>query len=263
MNTPVFLPASAWRSTAVLRPPRRGTTRRRPPGVRCPPVQTSLVPSGHAAGTSSSSGCSGATTTNVAPNSVSGRVVNTSTWSPPWTANRTRGARGPADPVALHRLDLLGPVDVLQVVDEPVGVGRDPHVPLPQAALEHREVAALRAPVGGDLLVGQHGAQTRAPVHGRLGDVRQAVRVQHAPARDASRSAHRRPPRPAHRSRTPRPARRSAAPGRRRRRPWLVVPGVEDLQEDPLRPAHVARGRSSRTSGAGRAPARAGAAGAA
>ena len=36
----------------------------------------------------------------------------------------------------------------------------------------------------------------------------------------------------------------------------VVVPGVEDLQEDPLRPACRSRRRSSRRCGAGRAPAR-------
>ena len=80
-----------------------------------------------------------------------------------------------ADPVALHRLDRVGPVEQVEVVDQPVGVGGDPHHPLPQRALEHREVAAVAAAVGGDLLVGQHRAQPGAPVHRRLGDVGQAV----------------------------------------------------------------------------------------
>jgi hypothetical protein len=65
------------------------------------------------------------------------------------------------DPVALHRLDRLGPVEQVEVVDQPVGVGGDAHHPLAHVALEHREVAAVAAPVGGDLLVGQHGAQAR------------------------------------------------------------------------------------------------------
>ena len=77
-------------------------------------------------------------------------------------------AGGPADPVALHQLDRLGPVQGVQVGQQPVAVRGDPHHPLLQVALEDREVAALGAAVGGDLLVGQHGAQARAPVDRRL-----------------------------------------------------------------------------------------------
>ena len=79
-----------------------------------------------------------------------------------------------ADPVALHGADRLGPVHPLQIVQQPVRVGGDAHVPLPQAAGEDGEVAALGAALGGDLLIGQHGAQARAPVHRGLGDVGQA-----------------------------------------------------------------------------------------
>ena len=44
------------------------------------------------------------------------------------------GALGPADPVALHELDLLGPVDAVEVVGQPVGVRGDAHHPLAQVA---------------------------------------------------------------------------------------------------------------------------------
>ena len=77
--------------------------------------------------------------------------------------------RGAADPVALHRLDRVGPLEHVQVVDQAVGVGRDAHHPLAHVALEHREVAAVAAPVGGDLLVGDDGAEARAPVDRRVG----------------------------------------------------------------------------------------------
>ena len=75
------------------------------------------------------------------------------------------GAAAASDPVALHGLDLLGPVQHIQVVDQAVRVGGDPHHPLPQLFAVHGEVAALAATVGGDLLVGEHGAQSGAPVH--------------------------------------------------------------------------------------------------
>ena len=144
-----------------------------------------------------------------------------------------RRAGGSPDPVALHGLDLLRPVQHVQVVEQPVGVGGDPHHPLPQPLPEHREVAAFAAAVGGDLFVGQHGAQARTPVHHRFGLVHQAVPVDHVGAL-------------ARRQLDPGPAvvqltctgiefgdqlgdRAGLAGGG-------VEPGVVDLQEDPLRP---------------------------
>ena len=87
------------------------------------------------------------------------------------------GAGGPADPVALHGLDLVRPVQHFEVVEQTVGVRGDAHHPLPQPLPEHREVAAVAAAVRRHLLVGQHRAQTRAPVHHRVGPVDQTVRV--------------------------------------------------------------------------------------
>ena len=92
-------------------------------------------------------------------------------------AEQHRRAGGAADPVALHGLDLVRPVQHFEIVEQPVGVRGDAHHPLPQPFPEHREVAAVAAAVGGDLLVGQHGAQTRAPVDHRVGPVDQPVGV--------------------------------------------------------------------------------------
>ena len=92
-------------------------------------------------------------------------------------AEPDHGAHGPADPVALHGLDLLRPIQHIQIVEQPVGVRGDAHHPLPQPFPEHREVAPVTAAVGGDLLVGQHGAQSRAPVDHRVGPVDQPIRV--------------------------------------------------------------------------------------
>ncbi len=140
---------------------------------------------------------------------------------------------GPADPVALHGLDLLRPVQHVQVVEQPVGVGGDPHHPLPQPFPEHREVAAVAAPVNGHLFVGQHGAQPGAPVDHRISAVDEPVAVDHVgplPRRQAG----------------PHPpvleaacagiefgdqlGDRAGLVGRR------VEPGVVDLQKDPLGP---------------------------
>src|SRR5699024_8625182 len=71
------------------------------------------------------------------------------------------------------------PVEDVEVVDEPVGIGGDAHVPLAQAAGEDRGVAAFGQSFGRDLLIGQHGAQARAPVDRRFGDVGQAVFLQY------------------------------------------------------------------------------------
>ena len=88
-------------------------------------------------------------------------------------------AVGFADPVALHELDLLRPVDGVEVFDQTVAVRGDAHGPLAQFALEHREVAAFGLAFGGDLLVGEHGTQARAPVDRGLGDVGQTKVVEH------------------------------------------------------------------------------------
>ena len=122
---------------------------------------------------------------------------------------------------------------MLEVVQQAVGVCGDPHHPLGQGLAEHWEVAALAAPVD-DLLVGDDGAQPRRPVDHRLGAVGQPVVVDHPPARDVVQI------RPRDTSGRLAGARlqfgdqfldRTGLVQRR------VVPGVEDPQEDPLRPA--------------------------
>ena len=90
---------------------------------------------------------SAATTKNVAPNSVSGRVVKTVTGSSRALAIVEVDVRalGPADPVALHGQHPLGPgaLQRLHVVQQPLGVVGDLEVPLRQLALGHLGAAAL------------------------------------------------------------------------------------------------------------------------
>ncbi len=158
---------------------------------------------------------------------------------------RDPGTLAAPDPVALHGLDLLRPVHAVEVVGQAVGVGGDAHHPLAQVGLEDGVVAALGPAVVGDLLVGQHGPQAGGPVHRRLRGVGQPEVVQHA------RALHRCERRPV----------RAPGDGAHARYELLhelvdrtgpthspvgphglgVVPGVEDLQEDPLRPLVVAR----------------------
>ncbi len=172
---------------------------------------------------------------------MSGRVVKTSMVSLP-QREPDPGARRAADPVALHQLQGVRPVQPVQVGQQAVGVGGDPHHPLGQRTPEHGEVAALGPAVRGDLLVGQHGAQPRAPVDRCLVQVGQPVRVDDLALLDVVQLG-------------PRPARRV---GPRRGLPragiqlgdqlvdatrlagGLVEPRPEDLQEDPLGPLVVA-----------------------
>ena len=82
------------------------------------------------------------------------------------------GPLAAADPVALHVLDRARPVDVFEVVEQPLGVGGDAQHPLGQRHADDRVPAALALAVD-DFLVRQHGAQLRAPVDRHLGPVGQ------------------------------------------------------------------------------------------
>ena len=74
------------------------------------------------------------------------------------------GAFGAADPVALHRLDPLRPVQTVQGVQQLVGVGGDAEEPLLQVAPDDQVAASLAGAVGQNLLVGQDGVAPGAPV---------------------------------------------------------------------------------------------------
>ncbi len=153
------------------------------------------------------------------------------------------GARGAADPVALHGFDPLGPIQAIQVVDQTVGIGRDAHHPLAEVAPEHREVAALGQAFVGDLFVGDHRAQAGGPVDGSRRHVRQAVVVQDAGLFDTAQLRPRLPTRvdplatvelfDQHADGSRAASATVRADGR------IVIPTVVDLGEDPLGPAVV------------------------
>ena len=144
------------------------------------------------------------------------------------------GAARTPDPVALHGLDLLGPVQHLEVVEQAVGVRGDAHHPLPQVLAEHREVSAVTSTVGGDLFVGEHRAETRRPVDERITQVDKTIRVD-----DVGLLGDRQI--------SPHPTVVESActavefgdqlVDATRLACLVVVPGVVDLQEDPLCPA--------------------------
>ena len=83
-----------------------------------------------------------------------------------------------ANPVALRLLDGVRPVDALQPVEQALGIGRDAQAPLAHLLLHYGIAAALRDAVD-HLVVRQHGAQLRAPVHHRFAQVGYAVVHQH------------------------------------------------------------------------------------
>ena len=84
------------------------------------------------------------------------------------------GAVGASDPVALHHLDPLGPVEVVEPGEQLVGVVGDAEEPLLEVALFDQVARALTSAVGQHLLVGEHGLAAGAPVHRGAGPVGQA-----------------------------------------------------------------------------------------
>ncbi len=77
-------------------------------------------------------------------------------------------ALGPADPVALHGLDRLGPaIQLVKILEQFVRIGSDLHEPLRYLAPLDQRVRAPAAAVD-DLLVGQYGLVDRIPVDDRI-----------------------------------------------------------------------------------------------
>src|SRR2546422_7810329 len=76
------------------------------------------------------------------------------------------GTFAPADPVLLKKDSGGRPVEVGEVLEEPLGVVGYPEEPLVQESLLDGRVAALAPPVD-DLLVGEHGLVLGTPIHRR------------------------------------------------------------------------------------------------
>jgi hypothetical protein len=83
-------------------------------------------------------------------------------------------ALGTADPVALHRDHVLGPVELRDVLEQPVGVVGDLEEPLLELLGDDRRAAALAAAVD-HLLVGEHRLVLRAPLDRRLPAIGEAA----------------------------------------------------------------------------------------
>ncbi len=147
-----------------------------------------------------------------------------------------RRAGRAADPVPLHQLDGVGPVERVEIVEQPVGVRGDAQHPLLQRPAIHREVAALAAAVAGDLFVGENRAESGAPVHRRVGLVGHAVRVDELPLRRRVEIVERNIAGRVEAAGAELLHQRGDRTGPAR---VFVVPRVVDLQKDPLRPAVV------------------------
>ena len=83
-------------------------------------------------------------------------------------------AIAPADPISLHFLQRMGPIDRIEVVEQAFGVGGDAEHPLAHRLADHREIAYL-APAIDDFLVGEHRAEGFAPPDGRFGNVSETL----------------------------------------------------------------------------------------
>ena len=86
-------------------------------------------------------------------------------------------ARGFADPVALHLLDALGPVKLIEIRKQPLRVSSDLQHPLTHRTPLNGMIAALGAPID-HLFVREHRPERRTPVHRHLGHVGKALLVQ-------------------------------------------------------------------------------------
>ncbi len=87
---------------------------------------------------------------------------------------RDLAARGAADPVALLDLDALDIVEIVQIVDQTVGIVRDAQHPLALFLADDGRAAALAHALD-DLFVGQAALAARAPVDGHRGLVGKAL----------------------------------------------------------------------------------------
>ena len=123
------------------------------------------------------------------------------------------GPLAAADPVTLEELDRVGPIQAVEIGDQTLRVGGDAKHPLAHRTALHGKASHLALAVD-DLLVGQHGSESGAPVHRHLRDKGEphAVGVVSLVGGDRLRLV-----------------------GRR------IHPGAVELEEDPLGPAEVLR----------------------
>ena len=101
-----------------------------------------------------------------------------------WGGKAHACAMRAADPVALHQLDRLRPIESVEVVDQAVGIRRDAHRPLAHVALKHRIVADVAAALCRHFLIGEDRAETWAPVDRCVGEIDETVVIDEIVALD-------------------------------------------------------------------------------
>ena len=74
-------------------------------------------------------------------------------------AKSTSARFAPSNPLITHRLDRFGPIDLVQIVQQPIRVRGDPQHPLSQRPAFAREVLTALGFAVDDFLVGQHRSQ--------------------------------------------------------------------------------------------------------
>ena len=79
-----------------------------------------------------------------------------------------------ANPVALDLLQRVCPIDLLEALEQTLGIRGDAQNPLSHQLAFHGEAAAHGESVH-HLIVGEHGAELRTPVHPRVGEVGQTI----------------------------------------------------------------------------------------
>ncbi len=89
------------------------------------------------------------------------------------------GALGTADPVALHQLDGLGPIDAVEIGEKAIGVVGDFEEPLLEVFFADRGIGVTPAAAVDDLLVGEDGAAFFAPPLGAHRAVGEAALEEH------------------------------------------------------------------------------------
>ena len=75
------------------------------------------------------------------------------------------GPFGATNPIPLHCLDGISPIEVAQIFEQPVGVGRNSHHPLLHGPTKNRMITTLTAAFRGDFFVSENRSEGWTPVH--------------------------------------------------------------------------------------------------
>ena len=158
------------------------------------------------------------------------------------------------DPIALHSLNFIWPINAIEVFNQAMTVGSNAHGPLRKLTLKNREITALRLTFSSNLFISKNSSQTWAPVHRRLRNISQTELVEHIVLLLWLQIV----PSATFETRNLLVARAESINELRNRSSTthstisalviLVIPRVENASENPLRPVHILRlNRSERT----------------